>query len=146
VTGSWFSGGRGRAPHLGSGRWGERIAERELRRRGLRILGRRVRVGRRDELDLIARDGEVLVFVEVKTRKDETFGRPSAAVDKKKRRVLTRAALRYLRGLKDPPRFVRFDVVEVIGSPREGRPVVRHLSNVFPFSDPYRAVWRGPAR
>ncbi|MDP2991221.1 MAG: YraN family protein, partial [Kiritimatiellota bacterium] len=62
-----------------TGPWGEAQAERTLRQKGYAILGRRVRVGRRDELDLVARDGEVLVFVEVKTRKAEMFGRPGEA-------------------------------------------------------------------
>ncbi len=142
MTARWIPSARGRTPHLSTGRWGERVAERELRRKGLKILGRRVRVGRRDELDLIARDGEVLVFVEVKARADENLGRPAHAVDKAKRRLLSRAALRYLRSLRDPPRFIRFDVVEVIGSPRDGsRPVVRHIANAFSLDERYRPRW-----
>lgn len=142
MGGSWLTLGRRRAPHLRSGRWGERVAERELRRKGLKILDRRVRVGRRDELDLIARDGEVLVFVEVKTRQDERFGAPAGAVDRSKRRVLSRAAARYLKSLKHPPKFIRFDVVEVIGSPHAGgRPVVRHIPNAFTLDERYRPRW-----
>ena len=86
--------------HLASGRWGEERAERFLRDKGWKILGRRVRVGRKDELDLIARADRVLVFVEVKTRQSESFGRPFAAVDQAKRRHLTRAAYRYLQRLR----------------------------------------------
>ncbi|HIE10361.1 MAG TPA: YraN family protein [Kiritimatiellae bacterium] len=139
---SWLPSVRSRAPHLSIGRWGERVAERELRRKGLKIIGRRVRVGRRDELDLIARDGQVLVFVEVKARCDERFGRPIHAVDKAKRRLLSRAAARYLRSLKNPPRFIRFDVVEVVGSPRDGvRPVVRHIAGAFSLDEHYRPCW-----
>ena len=84
------------ADHIATGKWGEKVAERLLKKTGYRILGRRVRIGTRDELDLVARDGQVLVFVEVKTRKAEDYGRPAAAVDRGKRHVMSRAATRYL--------------------------------------------------
>ena len=90
-----------------------------------------MRVGQRDELDVVARDGAVLVFVEVKTRKSEAFGRPLTAVDRAKRRALCRAAVRYLERLKYPAVNFRFDVVEVIGEPGDGAPVVRHIENAF---------------
>ena len=113
------------------GEWGERAAARALRRKGLRILGRRVRVGDRDELDLVARDGEVLVFVEVKTRKTEDFGAPISAVDRRKRHALSRAAVRYLRDRRYPPVNLRFDVVEVLGSEGDKTPEIRHVENAF---------------
>jgi len=120
-----------RAAHLRAGIWGERQAERWLRKKGYRILGRRVRMGRRDELDLVARDGEVLVFVEVKTRRTEAFGRPLDFVNLKKRRAVGRAARQYLRKLKSSPPYFRFDVVEVIGEVESDRVVVRHIENAF---------------
>lgn len=115
----------------GAGWWGERKAERYLLRKGYKILGRRVHVGVRDEIDLIARDGKILVFVEVKTRGSEDYGRPADAVDRRKRRALTRAAMRYMGALKSRPDFFRFDVVEVIGREEEGEPEVRHVENAF---------------
>lgn len=121
-----------------AGKWGEERAECYLKRLGYRILGRRVRVGRWDELDLVARDGEVLVFVEVKARKSEMYGRPSTAVDRGKRRALSRAAVRYLKALKYPRVYFRFDVVEVIGSPESGEPIVRHIDNAFTLDARYR--------
>jgi putative endonuclease len=124
--------------NLVSGEWGEKVAEQELKKAGFSIVGRRVRFGPRAELDLVARDGDVLVFVEVKTRKGEMFGRPSAAVDRKKRRLVSRAAVRYLQRLKNPRVFFRFDVVEVIGEPGDKNPEVRHIRNAFPLSAPYR--------
>ena len=125
--------------HLVVGRWGESLAEAHLRAVGLRIRARRLRVGRRDEIDLLAQDGQQLVFVEVKTRRAETFGRPIAAVDRAKRVRMSRAAVRYIRRLRDPKIFFRFDVVEVIGCPEDppGEVIVRHIPNAFPLDRRY---------
>mgnify|MGYP003349158814 CR=1 FL=1 len=139
----WSRGTDASAPgtpaHLATGQWGEGVAERHLLGNGFKILGRRVRFNAREELDLVARDGEVLVFVEVKTRNDETFGRPAAAVGRHKQRLLGRAALQYLRRLGFPPAYIRFDVVEVIGR-SEGTtpPVVRHIRNAFQLDRRYQ--------
>lgn len=126
------------ALHIRTGLWGERQAANELRRKGYRILGKRVGVGKRDELDIVARDQDTLVFVEVKTRKNEDFGRPSEAVGREKKRVLSRAAVEYLSKLRKPPRYIRFDIVEVVGSEGEAEPEVRHLENAFPLDSRYR--------
>ena len=78
-----------------------------------------------------------LVFVEVKTRSSEDWARPAAAVDKERRGRLTRAALDYLRLLRNPPVKLRFDIVEVLlqdGAVRE----LRHLPNTFAMARPYR--------
>ena len=123
--------------HLETGRWGEREAERHLRGKGCRILGRRVRVGTRDELDLVARDGDTLVFVEVKTRGGERYGAPRTAVDSRKRHALSRAAVRYLGALKYPAVCYRFDVVEVIGSPSDGVEAIRHIESAFTLDPRY---------
>ena len=123
-----------------AGAWGEQVAADFLERRGYRILGRNVRFGSRCELDLVARSPapEALVFVEVKTRRNEDFGRPASAVDRAKRRALGRAALRYLHRVKAKPAHVRFDVVEVVGSPDRENPVVRHVENAFSLGPGYR--------
>lgn len=115
------------------GRWGEEQAAAYLAARGYSVVGRNVRPNRHDEIDLVARTGETLVFVEVKTRRREEYGRPVMAVDKEKRHALNRAAAAYLRKAKYPDLFYRFDVVEVLGQPEEGEPVIRHLDNAFPF-------------
>jgi putative endonuclease len=115
--------------HPQSGEWGEGRAADHLRSCGYRILGRRVRIGRRDEIDILARQGNVLVFVEVKTRRNEDFGRPMDAVDRAKRHSLSRAAVRYVKKLPRTPCF-RFDVVEVIGEPGS-EPVLRHIERAF---------------
>jgi putative endonuclease len=122
--------------HLRHGELGERAAKRQLKRQGLKFLTANFR-SPRGEIDLVFRDGECLVFVEVKTRSSEEWSRPAAAVDRERRGRLTRAGLDYLRRLRNPPVKVRFDIVEVLladGQVRE----VRHLENAFPMERPYR--------
>lgn len=121
-----------------SGRWGEEQAARHLRSKGYRILGRRVRPNRRDELDIVARLADTLIFAEVKTRAAEQFGRPLAAVDRAKRRALCRAAASYLRRLHHPRCYCRFDVIEVIGHPGSRPEEIRHIENAFTFPERYR--------
>ena len=113
------------------GLWGEAQAALALKKKGFKILGQRVRIDARDEIDIVARQGDVLVFVEVKTRANEAYGRPSDAVNRKKRHVLSRAAVRYLKRLKFPNVCFRFDVVEVIGSMDGEKPIIRHIENAF---------------
>ncbi len=114
-----------------TGRWGEECARRFLARKGYRVLGTRVRLDRRDEIDILARDEEELVFVEVKTRASEEFGRPASAVDRDKRRALSRAAVRFLKSKRFPDVPFRFDVVEVIGEVGDRSPLVRHIEQAF---------------
>src|SRR5712664_2126921 len=125
---SWW--GRGERPlHLRHGELGERAAKKHLRRGGLKFLTANFR-SPRGEMDLIFRDGDCLVFVEVKTRSSEEWVRPAAAVNAERRRRLTRTALDYLRLLRNPPVKIRFDIVEVLlesGVVHE----VRHLPNSF---------------
>src|SRR5438874_2455503 len=99
--------------HLTRGRLGERAAKRHLRRVGLKFLTANFRSAR-GEIDLIFRDHDCLVFVEVKTRSSELWIRPAAAVDVRKRRLVSQTALDYLKLLKQPPVKVRFDIVEVL--------------------------------
>ena len=123
---------KGRAADVGA--WGEDVAVTFLKKKGFQILGRNVRPSRHDEIDIIAKKGDTLVFVEVKTRHQEDFGRPARAVDKEKRRALNRAAAAYLRTAKHPDLFYRFDVIEVLGQPESvTTPIIRHLENAFPF-------------
>ena len=127
---------KARPAHLQYGELGEREARRHLRRKGLKFLTGNFRSGR-GEIDLICRDGDCLVFVEVKTRSSEEWVRPAAAVDKERRQRLSRAALDYLRLLRNPQVKIRFDIVEVLladGVVAE----VRHLPNTFAMERPYR--------
>jgi len=126
----------------GGGEWGEEKAARFLSGKGYRILGRRVRPDAHNELDIVARDGDVLVFIEVKTRGSEDFGSPISAVDARKRRALSRAAVHYLGKLRYPDVFIRFDVVEVIGSEGMRHPEIRHVENAFALDGKYRLPYR----
>lgn len=94
------------------GRWGEKEAVRTLKRHGYRILGRNVDLGI-GEIDLVARDGDELVFVEVKTRTDDDFGGPLSAVDRAKRHKLIQLARTYLAKHRVPEAPCRFDVVGI---------------------------------
>jgi putative endonuclease len=120
------------------GQMGERAAKKHLQKRGLKYLTANFRSTRsRGEIDLIFRDDDCLVFVEVKARAAGGWTRPAAAINARKRLLLTQCAFDYLRLLKNPPIKIRFDVVEVL---LEGGAVaeVRHLPNTFTLSAPYR--------
>ena len=128
--------GEPEAEHLRFGRLGERAAKKHLRRHGLKFLTANFR-SERGEVDLIFRDADCLVFVEVKTRASEEWSRPAAAVNAERKRRLSRTALDYLALLKNPQVKIRFDIVEVLlqdGAVRE----VRHLPNAFPMAKPHR--------
>jgi len=118
------------------GELGERTAKKHLQRLGLKFLTANFRSDR-GEIDLIFRDQDCLVFVEVKTRSSEDWVRPAAYVNAGKRRRLSQTALDYLRLIKNPEIKLRFDIVEVL---LEGEAVreVRHLPNTFPMAKPYR--------
>jgi putative endonuclease len=108
---------------------GERIATACLEGAGLRVIARNVHVGK-DEVDVIALEGETVVFVEVKTR--STPGtRPAEAVTRAKIRNLSRAALVYLNGKNWLDREIRFDVVEILDD--GATPRVLHTRDAFLF-------------
>jgi len=109
-------------------RWGEAIAAWVLRFKGYRIEARNWRCPQ-GEIDLIAWDGDTLVFVEVKTRSSGAAGDPEDAVDSRKRRQLVRLADIYLARLAAETPPCRFDVV-AIDSSRFG-PRIRHLVSAF---------------
>lgn len=110
---------------------GERMAEEFLRLRGFEVLDRNVRSGR-GEIDLIAREGETIVFVEVKLRSGGDSSAPLVAVNWKKREDLERAATRWLQAHRLTDRCVRFDVVGVTWSPEAAQIRVEHIRNAFP--------------
>jgi putative endonuclease len=122
--------------HLRRGGLGERAARKHLQGLGLKFLTANFRT-KRGEIDLVFRDNDCLVFAEVKTRSSEDWTRPAAAVDARKKRLLSLTAFDYLRLLKNPEVKIRFDIVEVLLSDGEVREV-RHLPNTFTLTKPYR--------
>ena len=121
--------------HLRYGAQGELAAKEHLRGLGLKFLTANFR-SPRGEIDLVFREEDCLVFVEVKTRSSEEWGRPTAAVDRRKRRQLSMTALDYLRMLRKHPVKIRFDVVEVLLD-SNGVREIRHLPNTFTLSAPF---------
>src|SRR6266540_1004638 len=85
---------------------------------------------------VVCRDNDTLVFVEVKTRTSEDFGRPFEAVDRAKRKRISRGGLAWLRMLDNPDILFRFDVVEVIIAD-DAKPRLELIKNAFPLSKPY---------
>ena len=112
---------------------GERAAARFLRRQGLRVLARGFRA-RSGEIDLIARDGDILVFVEVKARRQ---GVPAEAVTEEKQRRITLAALQFLRKHGLLEQRCRFDVVAIVWPDDRREPQIEHIRNAL------KAVGRG---
>ena len=105
------------------GRMGERRAARYLKRRGYKIVCRNFKCPF-GEVDVIARSGEVLAFVEVKTRLSDIYGTPSEAVDSVRRRRYIQSARFYFSG-REPDCVVRFDIIEVT---QNG---INHIENAF---------------
>jgi putative endonuclease len=110
------------------GNTGEDLACEELERRGYAIIARRYR-RRGGELDIIARDGKTMVFVEVKAREGRAFGEACEAVTANKRRTITRLALDYLMRHRLAECACRFDVVSIHFD--SGTPVIEVYQNAF---------------
>lgn len=142
-----------------AGERGERLAAEWLgREAGFVVIVRNWRNprDRRDEIDLVCRDGDVLVFVEVKARAAGALVPGYHAIDERKKRVLRRTIKAYLAGLHEKPRTFRFDVLEIAtattgdpdsnaASPTASRPngeresAVLHFENVPLFSKHFRS-------
>ncbi len=112
------------------GALGERHAARLLRAKGLQLLEGNYRT-HFGELDLIAREENTLVFVEVRTRSAEDAFTPLASVDKDKQQRVLRLAHHYRRARRLPECYIRFDVVEVIATPTGEVREVRHYPGIF---------------
>lgn len=121
-------------PHAWLGEYGELVAASWLRAHGVKILASRFRWGQHGEIDLVCRQGDDLIFCEVKSASSDYSGAPARRVTRHKRDMMRRAADNWLRqlGRKVP---TRFDIVEVYLPPRK-RPVV----NWFPAAFPYHPV------
>lgn len=110
-------------------REGEQLAAEYLEREGWQILDRNFRYGKAGEIDVIARDGEYTVFVEVKTRSSDAFGAAAYAVTPGKQRQLQRLARgwMFIHGMGEL--LCRFDVITVEFA--RGEPVINHIRNAF---------------
>ena len=109
---AWIAELRARVP---LGRRGERAAEKYLRRNGYRIVKRNFRAAGA-EIDLVAMDGDVLVFVEVKTRRSRDAGAPEEAVDERKQKQIRRAAEMFAMRYREDEIEMRFDIVAIDAS------------------------------
>jgi len=111
------------------GERGENLAARELRNKGYRIIVRNFKCVM-GEIDIIARDGKTLVFVEVKTRANEDDVTPEEQINPHKMHQCTKAAKFYLGRYGQPRPPARFDVVAVVW-PSGRAPTLRHIENAF---------------
>jgi putative endonuclease len=107
------------APHLAAGRRGEDLAHRHLQTLGMRVVGRNHRTrGGAGEIDIVALDRDMLVFVEVKTRTDDDVAAPERNVDAGKRRRMNVGIADYLRRAKREGEQFRVDLVTVVLEPQ----------------------------
>ncbi len=115
---------------LSLGEQGERVAARYLRRLGYQIVSRRQR-DRMGEIDLVAVDRGMIVFVEVKTRRSLAAGHPAEAVDDEKQRRISRTAWAFLKQHHLIGYPTRFDVVAVTWPGSSRQPLVEHFPDAF---------------
>lgn len=107
---------------------GESLAVAYLERQRYRIVERNFRC-RGGEIDIVARDGKTIVFVEVKTRKDTQYGPPQLAVTPFKQRQISKAALTWLAKNRQLEASARFDVISIMFSGEQ--PWIEHIPNAF---------------
>ena len=113
------------------GRRGEEAARAFLKHRGVRILAENF-VCTAGEIDLIGRDGDTLLFVEVKARTSDAFGPPHLAVHRWKQQQIIRAAQWYLAERRTPEVLCRFDVLALTFPKDGGTPRVEWVRDAFP--------------
>lgn len=115
------------AAHNELGKWGEDLAADYLQRKGYTIIERDWKSGRRD-LDIVAKNGNVIVFVEVKTRRNSLYGQPEEAVDYRKLQSLQQAINHYIK-FRHISQEVRFDIISIVGT-IGSEPDIQHIQNV----------------
>ncbi len=101
-------------PEVALGRKGEDLAHRYLRNSGYTVIARNYRPGGDSEIDIVARDRETLIFVEVKSRSSAEYGSPDRAIDREKQRHILRAARSFVTRSGDSWSKVRFDTVSIV--------------------------------
>lgn len=115
-------------PTAALGRKGEDLAHRFLQKAGFTVIARNYRPGEDSEIDIVARENGVLVFVEVKSRQSAEFGSPDRAIDREKQKHILRAARSFVARSGDPWSNVRFDTVSVVFT---SPPSITHHRDVF---------------
>ena len=115
------------AAHNELGKWGEDLAAAYLAKKGYEILERDWKSGHHD-LDIIARDEDTLVIIEVKTRRNRLFGDPEEAIDYKKRMSLQSAINHYVKSHRTG-RDIRFDIISIVGT-IGSTPEIEHIKDV----------------
>ena len=115
------------AAHNELGKWGEDRAADYLQRKGYTIIERDWKSGKRD-LDIIAQDGNVIVFVEVKTRRNRLYGEPEESVDYHKLQNLQQAISHYVK-FKHIRQEIRFDIISIVGTVGTD-PDIQHIQDV----------------
>jgi len=123
-------------PRQALGRQGEGLAAQYLRRTGYKVLHHNYRAPKGGEVDLVCRDHDTLVFVEVKTRTSDAYGEPAEAVTATKQQLIARGALAWLKLLGNPEIHYRFDIVEVRITGKKAE--VNVIKNAFVLPEPYR--------
>jgi putative endonuclease len=118
-----------KAPAGPLGPRGEDLAARHLKRAGYRIVERNVRAGRH-EIDIVARQGDTVVFVEVRTRASAAPVPPEDTINPEKRRRLVSAARHYMTRHPEPETYYRFDIIAIL-MPERGKPQVTWLQDAF---------------
>lgn len=116
------------AQHNDLGRWGEEYAARFLEGKGYRIIARDW-MYRHKDIDIIAVDGKELVFVEVRTRRNDVFLRPEQTIDMRKVKNITLAANHYVKTNRIDM-DIRFDIVSIVGT-ADDNCSVEHIEGAF---------------
>lgn len=114
------------ANHNDVGKLGEQIAKKHLKAKNYSILDSNWRWGK-GEIDLIVKEKEILVFVEVKTRKKATFGNPEESVTEKKQQLMYELAVEYMYQIGHEAEF-RFDIIAILLDPTIN---IRHFQDAF---------------
>lgn len=116
------------AAHNDTGKWGEDLAVAYLEKKGYTIVERDWKSGRRD-IDIIALDDDVVVFVEVKTRRNRLYGEPEDAIDYYKLQNLQQAISHYVK-FRNIRQDIRFDIISVVGT-IGSEPDIQHIQDVM---------------
>jgi putative endonuclease len=117
---------------LAHGKRGEELAAEYLERLGFQILARNWRsTFTRNEIDIVAKDGDCIVFVEVKSARTRQFGEPLSWITPRKQAAIINAARAYMAQLEDPSTDFRFDAIAIAPSRTTGQPAIDHVCSAF---------------